>query len=68
MAELDRKMAELASTKAALEHIVSSCSGDHTSVELPTADVREWPVADRSTIGCHLRRCSTRRTGFVRRD
>ena len=31
MAELDRKMAELASMKAALEQIVSSCPGDHTS-------------------------------------
>jgi Cu(I)-responsive transcriptional regulator len=31
MAELDRKMAELASMKAALEQIVSICPGDHTS-------------------------------------
>ena len=30
MAELDRKMAELAGMKAALEEIVSSCPGDHT--------------------------------------
>jgi Cu(I)-responsive transcriptional regulator len=30
MTELDRKMAELASMKAALEQIVSSCPGDHT--------------------------------------
>ena len=31
MAELDRKMAELASMKAALEQIASSCPGDHTA-------------------------------------
>ena len=31
MAELDRKMAELASMKASLEQIVSSCPGDHTA-------------------------------------
>jgi hypothetical protein len=30
-AELDRKMAELASMKAALEQIASSCPGDHTA-------------------------------------
>jgi hypothetical protein len=31
MAELDRKLAELAGMKAALEQIVASCPGDHTS-------------------------------------
>jgi len=31
MAELDRKIAELASMKAALEQIASGCPGDHTS-------------------------------------
>ena len=31
MAELDRKLAELASMKAALEQIVTSCPGDHTA-------------------------------------
>ena len=31
MADLDRKMEELASMKASLEHIVSSCPGDHTA-------------------------------------
>ncbi len=31
MAELDRKMEELASMKASLEQIVSSCPGDHTA-------------------------------------
>jgi hypothetical protein len=31
MAELDRKMAELASMKASLEQIVSSCPGDDTA-------------------------------------
>ncbi len=31
MAELDRKIAELASMKAALEQIASSCPGDHTA-------------------------------------
>lgn len=31
MAELDRKMAELASMKASLEQVVSGCPGDHTA-------------------------------------
>jgi len=31
MAELDRKITELASMRAALEQIVSSCPGDHTA-------------------------------------
>jgi len=31
MAELDRKLAELAGMKAALEQIVAGCPGDHTS-------------------------------------
>ena len=31
MAELDRKLAELAGKKAALEQIVSGCPGDHTT-------------------------------------